>query len=504
MNTASRPGLRTITLARVWHALPLLLLLSIIWGFFQITPYDFWWHIRVGQLILETKQIPRVDLFTFTHMGEPWTYQAWLMEIWLYLVYHLGGAPLTLFVHAIVITSGYVILQTELLRLTHSARVASMVTMVAAVCSMPNWAVRPQSISFPFFNLTLLALLRYQRQEGRSLWWLPLIFLIWANAHGGFVFGLVLLGCFTVSKLWDAYWNAGALPSRKMIVPILLAIGATAINPVGPLGIASYVLRFVRHPATRLLNLEFGPPSLASAPGALIIAGIGALGVILISRGYRPSVFESLTLFIFAFLAMWAVRNAPWFAFVAAPVAAKALKPASHVPRVHKPRYMLNALILAFLIGVSMISLPWLRARIPIPHRDPSLIARYTPVDAADYICDHVPANARLFNEISYGSYLIWRCPRMPVFMDTRFELYSFKEWQDYLAISTGRYDWQQLLDQQRITHLLLSREAQTELIAAVSESPCWISVYSDEVSAVFRRIEGRQCSKQSDGLQRL
>ncbi|MEM4217374.1 MAG: hypothetical protein QXZ09_05075 [Candidatus Methanomethylicaceae archaeon] len=498
VNFASRLGPRIFTLKHVWHMLPLLLSLSKIWGFISITPHDFWWHIRVGQLILETKQIPRVDLFTFTHRGEPWTYQAWLMELWLYLIYQLGGAPLIVFVHGIMIASAYVILQMELFRLTRNARVASMVIVAIAVCSMPNWAIRPQSISFPLFSLTLLMLLRYQRQKGRSLWWLPLIFLIWANAHGGFVFGLVLLGCFTVGELWNAYRNARTLPSWKVIIPILLAVSAIAINPAGPLGIVRYVLKFVRHPATRSLNLEFTASSLAFAPGALIIIGIGALVVILIYRGYRPNVFESLTLFVFGFLAMWAIRNAPWFGFVAAPVTAKALKPTSPVPHVSKSHYTLNTLILAFLIGVSIISLPWLRALIPIPRRDPSLIAKYTPLEAAEYVCDRIPANARLFNEISFGSYLIWKCPQIPVFMDTRFELYSMEDWKDYLAISAGRYDWQRLLDKRQVTHLLLSRETQTDLIAAVSESPCWISIYSDEVSVVFRQVKDCQCSKRS------
>ena len=42
-----------------------------------------------------------------------------------------------------------------------------------------------------------------ERGEAPSFWLLPLIAL-WANLHGGFVFGLVLVGAFALDALWNA------------------------------------------------------------------------------------------------------------------------------------------------------------------------------------------------------------------------------------------------------------------------------------------------------------
>ncbi len=498
MSTEIPPQYKGITLAHVWLALPTLVLLSAVWGSGEIAPNDFWWHIRTGQIILETRQIPHVDLYTFTHAGEPWTYQAWLMQIGLYLIYRLGGAPLTLFVHGLVIVSGYLLLQRELLQITrHNARLASAITIGAAALSMPNWAVRPQSISFPLFSLTLFVLLRYRRQRGHFLWWLPLIFLIWVNTHGGFIFGLILLGCFVISQIWDTRHAGEPLPTRKVLFPSALVLIVLAANPTGPLGIADYVLGFVRHTATRTLNIEFAPTSMVTLPGALFIAAALMLIVILVRYNYHPDTFESLALVAFGLLAMWAIRNPPWFGFVAAPVAAAALtQTPQSAPVAYPGRRWVNALFLVILVGIAVITLPWLRSAFPAWSNRRGVIEKYTPIVATVYICDNLPAEARIFNEMSYGSYMIWGCPRLPVFIDTRMELYSMQEWEEYLAISIGRYDWQRLLDQHGITHLLLNRKVQTYLIAAAAESPCWKEVYRDDVSVVFTRTESELCPR--------
>jgi hypothetical protein len=496
MNAIVSSQYKRITLTHVWLALPALVLLSAIWGSAEIAPNDYWWHIRTGQIILESGQIPQVDLYTFTHAGDPWVYQAWLMQIALYLIYQLGGAPFTLFIHALVIVSGYVLLQMELRQLTrHNVRLASVITLGAAVLSMGNWAVRPQNISFFLFGLILFVLLRYRRQGGRLLWWLPLIFLVWVNTHGGFVFGLMLVGCFVMSQIWDTCRTGEPLPVRSVLLPSALALTVLAINPVGPIRIVSYVIGFVRHTATRTLNAEFAPLSITTLPGALFFAGMFILVVILIRHNHRPDTFESLTLVVFALLAMGAIRNLPWFGFVSAPVAATALTRASQrAPVIHPGRIQTNFLFLATLVGFALISLPWLRSALPVRISHRNVITQYTPIGATAYVCDNLPTGARIFNEMSYGSYMIWGCPRLPVFIDTRIELYPFEEWEEYLAISIGQYNWQRLLDQYGITHLLLNRKVQPYLITAAAESPCWKEVYRDDVSVVFARTERSSC----------
>ncbi len=490
MRAIRLPERNPITLTHVWYALPGLILLAAIWGSGQIAPNDFWWHIRTGEVILSTRHIPRVDLYTFTHPGEPWIYQAWLMQIGLYLIYQAGGAPLSLFVHALLIVGGYLLLQRGLLRITRgNVRLSAVLTILAAVLGMENWAVRPQGISFLLFGWTLFLLIGYQHGRKAALWLLPPTFLLWVNAHGGFIFGLALVGSFVLGELWDAWRQRQPLPLREVALPGATTLAVLALNPVGPLGIARYVLSFVQHRGTRTLNLEFQPLTIRTLSGALFVTLVILLTAILLRRRYRPSAFETLALLGLGLLALWAIRNPPWFGFVAALVAARALAMTPGQRKVPRPRRRADTILLLTLIALDIICLPWFRSAFPQWRERRGVIMRDTPIAATAYACEHLPADARIFNEMGYGSYIIWGCPRLPVFIDTRVELYPLEEWQDYLAISIARYDWQRLLDRHGITHLLLSAGNQPYLIEAASESPCWKELYRDEISAIFERV---------------
>src|SRR5215831_17897700 len=58
---------------------------------------DFWWHLKIGQVIATTRSIPRVDLFSFTAGGKPFVVQNWLAELIFYGTYRVGGYPLIVF-----------------------------------------------------------------------------------------------------------------------------------------------------------------------------------------------------------------------------------------------------------------------------------------------------------------------------------------------------------------------------------------------------------------------
>src|SRR3982751_4810289 len=45
---------------------------------------DFWWHLKTGQLIFETRTIPHADSFSFTARGAEWVTHEWLTELVMY------------------------------------------------------------------------------------------------------------------------------------------------------------------------------------------------------------------------------------------------------------------------------------------------------------------------------------------------------------------------------------------------------------------------------------
>jgi hypothetical protein len=471
-----------------------------------VTPNDFWWHVRVGEWIVQHGQIPTTDLFSFTQYGQPWTYQSWLAEIAFSLLMRAGGLPLTLLLQSMVLASAYaLVLLACRLAVSGDLRSAALATLLAAFGS-PNWNLRPQTWSILLFAATLYLIERNARREGAEqvphsgwarltqdpgLWVLPPLFVLWANTHGGFVFGLALLGSYLLARAYGWVRQRQVFPVQLAVVTVMCVL-AVLVTPSG-LGMVNYLLGFVRHPATMNLNLEFMPPTIRSLDGQLFFGFVVLFIALLLASRHRLTARDAIRLLVFGVLALMARRNMIWFCMVAAiPLAAslhvwvgRATARQGAVPG--RPRMNVAFVVLIGLLVV--LSLPWLRPYLPIRNLARDYVSSQTPVKAVASLCEDAEGR-RTFHEQGYGSYLIWACPELPVFIDTRIELYPSEQWEDYLNLSAGRYDWEAILDRYRIDTLLLDRQAQKPLIDAATASPDWQVIYQDEQSVILERAE--------------
>ncbi|MFC2029556.1 hypothetical protein ACFLWA_02370 [Chloroflexota bacterium] len=489
-----RVGAADLSLPQVWAAVSLASIFVIL-ALGLIRPHDFWWHVRAGQWIVDNGRVPAIDLFSYTRAGEPWAYQSWLMEIVLYLWMRAGGLPLVIFFHAAIITAAYGL---SLWVNQHAAggnlRWAALATMAAATLGIANWNVRPQTISFLFFALTLYAVERHaaKRLDAKWLWLLPPLFAVWANAHGGFVFGLALLGAYLLTEMLAWLRRQRPFPTRLLLVTLLSA-GATLLTPIG-LGMADYVLGFVKHPVTRSLNMEFWPPTIRSLDGQIFFAYLAILVVLLVASRYRPTPRQTVYLLLFGVLAVMSRRNTAWFGLVAAPTMAASLyhwtRHRHAAGKVRAGRIRTNYAMLALVGVVAFLSLPWFRPYLPLPEDRRAFLSPETPVEAVAYLRT-LPSPRRVFHTEGSGSYMIWASPEVPVFVDTRIELYSEEQWFDYLALSSARYDWQAILERYGVDTLLLDREQQEHLVKAATAAPGWERTYEDEEMVIIEREGG-------------
>jgi hypothetical protein len=93
-----------ITLEHLWLALPFFLIVTK--GFlFPLPLLDFWWHLKMGEIIVTTHSIPRTDLFSFTAAGKPFIIQNWLSEVIYYKIYELGGFPLLVLLNTVLLAA---------------------------------------------------------------------------------------------------------------------------------------------------------------------------------------------------------------------------------------------------------------------------------------------------------------------------------------------------------------------------------------------------------------
>jgi hypothetical protein len=193
-------------------------------------------------------------------------------------------------------------------------------------------------------------------------------------------------------------------------------------------------------------------------------------------------------------LAVWGIRNIIWFGFVAAPIMAASMRKWAEGWRRARSertgRRSINRIFAALVAVLALLSLPWLRPYVRMPHGPRGYLSPNTPVEAVDFLCD-LPEPGRVFHTEVYGSYMIWACPDVPVFVDTRFELYPEEQWMDFLALLQARYDWQAILDGYGIDTLLLPRERLERLVEAATAAPEWERVYEDDQALIFERAEG-------------
>ena len=52
---------------------------------------DMWWHLRAGEETLQSGQVYRIDTFSSTRAGESWVNHSWLSQVYMALLFRLGG-----------------------------------------------------------------------------------------------------------------------------------------------------------------------------------------------------------------------------------------------------------------------------------------------------------------------------------------------------------------------------------------------------------------------------
>jgi hypothetical protein len=469
-----------------------------------IRPHDFWWHITIGREILTTGKIPATDIYSYTEAGQPYpSYQMfWLMDTVLYGIFKLGGPALVIFIHSLLISSAYCVIFWISKNITKSGRIAALGVLFAAALGLNDWNVRPQAITFLLGSMFLLAI--YEYNHNPRWYWLvffPLGMLVWVNSHGTFLIGLVLLGIWCGQALWDVIKQRiigePTVNKTKIVIPgIVFVITALVclINPRG-FGIISYLKTLTSNTVVQNLVTEWAPPTLNTFMGALFLCGLMGSAILLALSPKRPTFYQIMTFLLFGLLGLKTSRGVVWFGLVMAPIIADHLSAiVIHLQKAERRRVdregsrILNLVFTIVIIMMGVISLPWFKSLLPLPTVKAGLISSETPIQATQVLLDQKPPS-RLFNAMSFGSYLIWAAyPQYQDFVDPRIELFSEQVWIDYLNISNANGDWEARLRDYGVNTLMLSFVEQPVLIQAVQDSSEWSVLYQDGSAVILER----------------
>ncbi len=451
--------------------------------------YDFWWHLRTGQYMVQHHKLPAPDEFAFTtYLGAP-AYRGeavvryfnltheWLAQIVFYLTYRAAGFGGIVLLRAMLLAGFCALIGLTVYRRTGGFYRGVAGALLAATVAYQFVPERPYLISFAFLAGTLAIL-----ESRRRLWILPPLFLIWANCHSGFILGWAALGVYCGESSYLRLRGKPLAEERRLWFASLASLLISGLNPNGFRVLQ--VMRWYQSSALQSTVAEWQyplpwPPS----PFSMLLAGAVAV-LIWQRRRSRPA--DWLLLVVFGGASLTAVRNII-LAAVAGPIVM-----ASYVPwRRQANRTIGMALALLLLVAAAV--------RLAQGKSFQFHAAEWKFCGgAADFLLSH-HITAPMFNTYEMGGFLIWRTwPEERVFIDGR----ALNEGvhRDYLrmafnADSTNGKSAEELLEQYGIEVIVMNGfdypTGAVYLLPAALADPHqteWKLVYDDAQAVVYMR----------------
>lgn len=466
-----------------------------------VMPHDFWWHMAIGRDILSNGAIPLTDIYSYTQPGElyPSYQQFWLMDIFLYLVYQLGGLILTILVQTMIVGSAYGLVLWLAFRRSQSWRSAALALLFAAALGFGNWNVRPQAITY-LLALLILVAIEILRSGGRRGWLvlIPVVMVLWVNSHGSFPIGFAFIGIWWLEEVWAQILLRRLPDLRSSKISLATAAGLLAIigalfNPRG-LNIVSYLSTMTSNSVVQTFITEWMPPTFDTLEGSVFLFAFLGIVVLMAVSPRRAGVGQVLYFLVFGYLSLKYIRGVIWFGLVMSPFVAEQIAAILHHFGVKSPpppsttARQINAGFAAILGLLLMITLPMFKPLLPFTEEKAGLVGYETPIEATRYMMEHrLPG--RVFHGMAFGSYLIWAAqPDYPVFVDSRIELYPPQVWNEYVQIGNGEEGWDVKLSAYGVNTLMLEPKNQAGLIRSAESSGEWLRVYSHPAVVILVR----------------
>ncbi|GAC1669956.1 MAG: hypothetical protein NVS9B8_13090 [Candidatus Limnocylindrales bacterium] len=443
----------------------------------NLSAVDLAYHLRTGELLLDTGRIPTTDTFTFTAAGTSWLNQQWGAQLILASIYRVAGWTGLALLRAALVGLTFGFLFEACRRRGLDLRRAAWLTIAAFVVSAVALALRPQLIGMALLALTLL-LVADRRAHPRRLWAVPLIVLVWANIHGSFFLGPVVLGLACLEDVHD-----GAPNRHRTLAIALVAAAAALVNPFG-VGVWAYAAGLSTNSFVTSRISEWQPTTLRTIPGILFFGSL-ALSVVLLARRGRVTGWPTLAwLAFFAAIGTYAIRGVAWWP-LGAIVAIAAILAADGGPGVarREPSSPLNVVVVGLIVAVCAALVPVWR---PVDSRlgAPVGVVGDAPPGITAALRGLVKPGDRILTPQPWGSWFEFALPQATVALDSRIELFPAQVWDAYDTIRSGGAGWQQTIATWAPTIVVATRD-EGRFVARL-EAAGWTSAYVDNDGTIL------------------
>lgn len=451
-------------------ALAALLALAVARASFPLSHDDLFGHLRTGEWIVEHREVPLTDPFSFTRPGARWVTHEWGFSLLAWGIWLAGGYPgliaaRVLLVLAIGLAVGR--------RMLAEAQTRS-VPWMAGLLGLGLWAVagelilRAALVSELLLAVLLLLLTRYrQTGERRFLIALPVLFLLWGNFHSGAIFGLYVLGLYALEAL---------VQRARPALPYWMALGACALaSLLSPNGVEVwlYPLKLSRLLFASGIAWDLGHFATArpwESPALLLLLLLLVGGLLPLRRIRELSLAEILGIVTFLVLSLRTPRFVFHFAILALPAIYRLLAGREWSPAFHRTLAAGVPAVLALTAATAWMNHP----RRLVDPRLPEGAVRFLETERIE---------GRIFNHQNFGGYLLWRA-RMPIFWDGRNDVFA------PLVREVTTTPFPEIADRYGIDILLITEREYAGLLPLIPSH--WGLVYWDDDSALYLRRSAR------------
>ncbi len=412
-----------------WHrALPPAVILCaavILISPWQMVDPDALSHLTIGRVIVQEGKVPVTDPLTFSQPLARWSNPEWAGDTLLYLVYRIAGEDGLILFKIGVLCVGF-LLTLFLGKKQGGATTLVLILLLLALVGAPGrFTLRNHIHAYWLVPLYGMILARRREHPGGVLLLIPLG-ILWANLHGSFPLGWVMITAALVQALVDP--PGGHRTKRTPILstaPDLALGGILLLHPllamISPLGYHNYgqlVDHLLGAPIYRQLIMEWQPPSQAAsllAPLPLHLLGLAGL-LSFLPRVNRRQVGALILLIAGLALAHSSQRFIPMMAVLVVPGLAANLTRWLE-QRKPRSRWLLQASVWIIALGTLLPVIYAARTDV----RRHVLTRSSAPAKTVRFIAREAPSGSRLFNPFNTGPWLLWGItPRTQIFIDPR------------------------------------------------------------------------------------
>jgi len=477
------------------------------------TDPDLFWHLKTGEIIWQYKTIPHTDWFSYTMSDYPRIDFEWLSEILMFLIWKAAGFGGLAVFFALVITAAFGYLIPESIE-NRPFFLTRFLAMLGAFVSSLTFGSRPQMISILGIAIVTFIIAKYkQSDQNKIVWLLPLVFLLWANMHGGFIFGIGFIVIFLAlenflikqkERVPGAEWLKLYNPLtrekwKKLVCSFLISLLLTFFNPY-TWHIYQEIYKATSDTYDKNIIIEWLAPNFHTAEG--IVFGFYVVFIFIILATIKKIDLLSFVLIpVVMFFAFQAGRNIPFFVIISLPFLVKSLAELENVFSSLLNKKLFAIAISGFLVFYLPATNGTLNAIKTFSGGQEQAQEGGYPYKALQFLLDNPSYGTKnIFNSYGWGGYIIGNAKcQMPnakkmqcepkVFIDGRMSYWKLPDrhiLKDYENIEYLSDGWEKLIDKYGISIIFIDKKM--FLGNALKFNNNWKNIYEDDLAIIYQK----------------